>query len=75
VKIYLHRIDFYAYLCVKKSGNIMISLKVTLPTKKSGQLDVFTIQFRIANFDKVVVSVAEVKSIEELKNNTLWKVI
>jgi hypothetical protein len=53
----------------------MTTLKVTLPTKKAGQLAAFTIQFSIANFDKVVDAVAEVKTIEELNNNTLWKVI
>lgn len=65
------------YLCIIKQSKTskMKTLKVTLPTKKAGQLAVFTIQFSIANFDKVVDAVAEVKTIEELNNNTLWKVI
>lgn len=53
----------------------MTTLKVTLPTKKSGQLAVFTIEFSITNFDKVVDAVSEVKTIEQLNNNALWKVI
>lgn len=53
----------------------MTTLHVTLPTNKAGQLSVFTVKFNVANFDKVVEALAEVKSIKELNNNTLWEVI
>ncbi len=53
----------------------MTTLKVTLPTKKAGQLAIFTIQFAITNFDAVVDAVSVVTTIDELKNNSLWKVI
>lgn len=53
----------------------MTTLNVTIPTKKAGKLAVFTIQFDIANFEKVVDAAASLKSIEELNSCTLWKVI
>jgi len=53
----------------------MTTLKVTLPTKKAGQLAIFTIEFSITNFDAVVDAVSQIKTIEGLKNNSLWKVI
>lgn len=53
----------------------MTTLKVTLPTKKAGQLSIFTIQFPITNFDAVVDAVAKIKNYNELKNSTLWQVI
>jgi hypothetical protein len=52
----------------------MTTLKVTLPTKKSGQLAVFTIQFSINNFDAVIDAVSEC-TIENIFNSNLWKVI
>lgn len=53
----------------------MTTLKVTLPTKKAGQLAIFTIEFSITYFDAVVDAVSELKTIEELNNCSLWKVI
>jgi len=53
----------------------MTNLKVTLPTKKAGQLAIFTIEFSITNFDAVVDAVSTLKTVEELNNCSLWKVI
>lgn len=53
----------------------MTTLNVTLPTKKAGKLAVFTIQFSILNFDEVIDAVSKIKSVEQLNNSTLWKVI
>ena len=53
----------------------MTTLKVTLPTKKAGQLAVFTIQFSISDFDAVVNGVSECKTVNELYASSIWKVI
>jgi len=53
----------------------MTTLKVTLPTKKAGQLAVFTIQFLISDFDAVVNAVSECKTVNELYASSIWKVI
>ena len=53
----------------------MTTLKVTKPTNKPGELYVFTIQFSILDFDNVVEAVSNVKTVEELFNSSLWKVI
>jgi hypothetical protein len=53
----------------------MTTLKVTLPTKKAGQLFVYTIEFSISDFDAVVDAVSEIRNYQDLINSTLWKVI
>ena len=53
----------------------MTSIKVTLPSNKAGQLKVFTIEFSIKDFDRVIDAVSEVKTIDDLKKSELWKVI
>jgi len=65
------------YVCLIKLLNTytMTTLKVTLPTKKAGQLAVFTIQFSISNFDAVVNAVSECKTVNELYASSIWRVI
>lgn len=53
----------------------MSTITVTLPTKKAGKVAYFQIKFNVADFDKVVDAVAEVKTIEQLYSSPLWKVI
>jgi hypothetical protein len=53
----------------------MTTLKVTLPTKKAGQVAVYTIQFSVSDFDAVVEAVSEIRNYQDLINSTLWKVI
>ena len=53
----------------------MTTLKVTLPTKKAGQLAIFTIEFSIKNFDAVVDAVSKITNYNDLKNSTLWQVL
>ncbi len=73
------RIQNKMYICLSiihtlTKSNDMTTLKVTLPTNKSGQLAVFTIQFSIDNFDAVVDAVSEC-TIENIFTSNLWKVI
>ena len=51
----------------------MTTLNVTLPTKKAGQLAVYTIVFNIADFDQVIEAVSSITTFEELSNSSLWK--
>lgn len=53
----------------------MTTLTLTLPTGKAGQQATFTIQFNVSNFDAVIESVSELKSVEDLYSSNLWKVI
>jgi len=55
--------------------NTMTTIKITLPTKKAGQLSVYTIQFSVSDFDAVVDAVSGIRNYEDLINSTLWKVI
>jgi len=53
----------------------MTTIKITLPTKKAGQVAVYTIQFSVSDFDAVVEAVSEIRNYQDLINSTLWKVI
>ena len=53
----------------------MTTIKITLPTKKAGQLAVYTIQFSVSDFDAVVEAVSEIRNYQDLINCKLWKVI
>ena len=71
-----------SYICINNNNEVhflnlaaMTTIKVTLPSNKAGQLRVFTIEFSIKDFDKVIDAVSEVKTIDDLKKSELWKVI
>ena len=42
--------------------------------KKAGNVLYFTIEFLTANFDRVIDMIAEVKTIEDVKNSVVWKI-
>jgi hypothetical protein len=52
----------------------MTTLNVTLPTGKAGKVSVFTIEFKITDFDKVIDSVSELQNEKELRASNLWTV-
>lgn len=51
----------------------MTTINITIPTGKAGKLAVYTLEFSITNFDAVIEAAANVKTVNDLKNE-LWTV-
>ena len=52
-----------------------VTLTVTLPTGKKGQLQYFKILFDSLKFDEITNAITLIKTPKELKQSNLWKVL